>query len=99
MFVETSYSTEWALQSVVNAVSFGSTRHFPLGKDMLDLPKSVRSKITTLSLLRSCMCMAETPMLGFSKTHLPPEEAAWVRVRHNGPAVRNVRRKRERERN
>uniref|UniRef100_A0A251TYK7 Uncharacterized protein n=1 Tax=Helianthus annuus TaxID=4232 RepID=A0A251TYK7_HELAN len=62
----TSYSTEWAEQSV----ELG--RHLPFGREMLEIPKSVRSYITTRSLGRSCMCMAEMPMLGRRTDHDPP---------------------------
>lgn len=80
-FDATSYSTEWAVQSVFKAVSFGSLRHLPSGKDMLDAPKSVRSKMTTWSLLRSCMCIADTPTLERRRVHLPP--AAFVGLRRS----------------
>lgn len=53
-----------------SAVSLGSRRHLPWGKDMLEGPKSVRSNMTTRSVWRSCMCMAEMPTFDRSKSHL-----------------------------
>ncbi|RXH73285.1 hypothetical protein DVH24_012969 [Malus domestica] len=64
--VWTTNSAEWAVQSLLTQL--------PLGKDKLDLPKSVRSNRTMRSFLKSCMCMAETPIVANS-CQLPP--AAW----------------------
>lgn len=36
---------------------------WPVEREMLDGPKSVRSKMTTLLSFITCMCMAEMPML------------------------------------
>ncbi|KAJ0577980.1 hypothetical protein HanIR_Chr05g0242251 [Helianthus annuus] len=71
VFEETSYSTECAVQSSFNAMSFGSDRHFLEGREMFEGPKSVRSKITTRSLGRSCMCMAEMPMVWWRRDQWP----------------------------
>lgn len=43
----------------------------PNGRLRFDGPKSVRSKITTLLLCRSCMCMAEIPILLCRRTQFP----------------------------
>lgn len=66
------YSTEWAEQSV----ELG--RHLPFGREMLDMPKSVRSYMMTRSVVRSCMCMADMPMDGRRSDQDPPVPlAAW----------------------
>ncbi|KAF4361935.1 hypothetical protein G4B88_024511 [Cannabis sativa] len=72
----TSVCTVRGLKSTLRAISDGSLRQFPAGNDKLDLPKSVRSKMTTRSLLSSCMCMAEMPMLGCKSCHRPPPPAS-----------------------
>ncbi|KAL4584216.1 hypothetical protein LXL04_008808 [Taraxacum kok-saghyz] len=50
---------------------------------MFEVPKSVRSYITTRSFGRSCMCMAEMPMLGRRTDHDPPaagHTGVWTRI-------------------
>lgn len=77
------YSTEWAEQSL----ELG--RHFPFGKEMLEVPKSVRSYIMTRSFGRSCMCMADMPMDGRRRDHVPPHT-----VGHCGTKTRTRTKKR-----
>jgi hypothetical protein len=48
------------------------TRQRPPGRERLERPKLVRSKMMTRSLCRSCMCIADTPMLRCRSPHLPP---------------------------
>lgn len=57
--------------------------HFPEGNDRFERPKSVLSKMTTLLLKRSCMCMAEMPMDLCKRVHSPPPvtgAAVWGEV-------------------
>ncbi|THU63215.1 hypothetical protein C4D60_Mb01t13380 [Musa balbisiana] len=71
----TSYSAAWAVQSTVRVQSRGSFRQRPPGRERLEGPKSVRSKTMTRSLDNSCMCIADTPMLGWRSSHCPPPDA------------------------
>ncbi|MFS7966043.1 hypothetical protein Hanom_Chr09g00769271 [Helianthus anomalus] len=68
-----SGSTECVEQSV----ELG--RHLPSGREIFDVPKPVRSYITTRSLGSSCMCMAEMPMLCRRTDQDPPAAGhAWA---------------------
>lgn len=51
------------MQSSFRARSRGLKRQRWPEREMLEGPKSVRSKITTLLSYITCMCMAEMPML------------------------------------
>lgn len=65
------------MQSVVRARSEGSCRQWPAGKEMLEGPKSVRSKTRSLSPGRTCMCMAEMPRLDWSSFQLPAMDGGY----------------------
>ena len=60
------------MQSILETASCGLLRQLPLGREMFDGPKLVLSNITTRSLRRSCMCMAEIPTLERRRVHFPP---------------------------
>lgn len=51
-------------------------RHLPKGRVSWEGPKSVRSKIMTLLLWKSCMCMAEMPTDLCRRVHSPPPGVA-----------------------
>lgn len=76
------------MQSSFETMSFGLSRHLPLGREMFDGPKLVRSNITTRSLRRSCMCMAAIPTLGRRRFHFPPAANETWRVRRSWSEVR-----------
>lgn len=86
MLEATSYKTEWAEQSSFTTASL-RRQDFPVGRERFDVPKSVRSKITTLLFLRSCMCMAETPMDFWSTAHRPPPLPPGPTAYNGGGAV------------
>lgn len=80
------------MQSILRASSLGSIRQRPPGREMLEGPKSVRSKMTTLLSCISCMCIADMPTFACKRRHFPwlssDEGMVWDTT--EGKKIKNV---------